>query len=195
MLKFSRLVSWPVVVWWSYIGEGALRCSLYLSPKGSWWLPNVFIFTIHPFSLESTDDTTFLGYIIFVFGSHQKAFDSIASLEVYLDPMLPANILYTFTESLYIRKHHVWLLVPCCSPGVNIWLCSLLMLCLTVLAFDLNPVQGPKWIFVSCQDFLEVIFFLFQELVVGTHSFCPVMQGIYDTVFCCNGVVTIPLQI
>ena len=43
--------------------------------------------------------------MIFVFGSHQEAFDGVASLEVYLDPMLLANILYAFTESLYIRKH------------------------------------------------------------------------------------------
>ena len=31
MLKFSMVTWWPVVLKWSYIGEGALRCSLNLS--------------------------------------------------------------------------------------------------------------------------------------------------------------------
>ena len=33
MLKLSNVILWPVMFWWSYIGEGALRCSLNLSPK------------------------------------------------------------------------------------------------------------------------------------------------------------------
>ena len=33
MLKFSSKVIWPVVLPWSWIGEGAFRCSLNLSPN------------------------------------------------------------------------------------------------------------------------------------------------------------------
>ena len=33
LLKFSNDVVWPVVFWCSDIGEGAFRCSLYLSPN------------------------------------------------------------------------------------------------------------------------------------------------------------------
>ena len=33
ILKFSSVVVWPVVLKWSYIGEGAFRCSLNLSPN------------------------------------------------------------------------------------------------------------------------------------------------------------------
>ena len=33
MLKFSTLMSWPVMVWWSKMGERAFWCSLNLSPK------------------------------------------------------------------------------------------------------------------------------------------------------------------
>ena len=33
ILKLSRDTSWPVVFWWSMIGDGALKCSLYLSPN------------------------------------------------------------------------------------------------------------------------------------------------------------------
>ena len=33
ILKFSTDVVWPVLFWCSYIGDGAFKCSLYLSPK------------------------------------------------------------------------------------------------------------------------------------------------------------------
>ena len=33
ILKLSRDTSWPVVFWWSLMGDGALMCSLNLSPK------------------------------------------------------------------------------------------------------------------------------------------------------------------
>ena len=33
IVKLSRETSWPVVFWWSMIGDGALMCSLYLSPN------------------------------------------------------------------------------------------------------------------------------------------------------------------
>ena len=33
ILKLSRDTSWPVVFWWSMMGDGALMCSLYLSPN------------------------------------------------------------------------------------------------------------------------------------------------------------------
>ena len=33
ILKLSRDTSWPVVFWWCMMGDGALICSLNLSPK------------------------------------------------------------------------------------------------------------------------------------------------------------------
>ena len=33
MVKLSIVTSWPEVLWWSYIGDGALRCSFNLSSK------------------------------------------------------------------------------------------------------------------------------------------------------------------
>ena len=33
MLKLSRETSWPVLFWWSMMGDGVLICSLNLSPK------------------------------------------------------------------------------------------------------------------------------------------------------------------
>ena len=33
IVKLSRETSWPVVFWWSMMGDGVLMCSLYLSPN------------------------------------------------------------------------------------------------------------------------------------------------------------------
>ena len=43
--KFSILMLWPVVLWWSNMGDGAFWCSLNLSPKVSGGFP--YIFHIH----------------------------------------------------------------------------------------------------------------------------------------------------
>ena len=33
ILKFSKDDSWPLMIWWWNIGDGAFKCSLYLSPN------------------------------------------------------------------------------------------------------------------------------------------------------------------
>ena len=33
IVKLSRETSWPVMFWWPMMGDGALMCSLYLSPN------------------------------------------------------------------------------------------------------------------------------------------------------------------
>ena len=33
MVKLSIVTSWPEMLWWSYMGDGALRCSFNLSSK------------------------------------------------------------------------------------------------------------------------------------------------------------------
>ena len=47
ILKLSRETSWPVMFWWSMMGDGALMCSLYL-------LPNVLPDSPMYFSSQST---------------------------------------------------------------------------------------------------------------------------------------------
>ena len=47
--------------------------------------------------LEPVDDATLFGYVVLIFGSHQEAFDGIASPKVCLYPMLFAYILHAFT--------------------------------------------------------------------------------------------------
>ena len=92
MLKFSNETWWPVVLKWSKIGEGALRCSLNLS-KCSGWFTYVFIITLHPVAFKSVDDSTSALHRILILWSHQEVFDCCTSLEVHLHPMVIASFL------------------------------------------------------------------------------------------------------
>ena len=87
-----------VVIYWGV----AFRCSLNLSPKVLGWLPYVFIITVHPLAFESVNDATFHCDVIFIFGSHQEAFDGIASFVVHLYPMLAAYVLHAHTQTSLI---------------------------------------------------------------------------------------------
>ena len=103
--------------------------------------------------------------MVLVFGSHQEAFDGIASLEVCLDPMFLPHILHALTQSFNIRKHHIWPLVACCNIGNSV-LWSSLFLGYGGFVLELHPVQGPHWVFVFCEDLLEMFFLIFQQLFV-----------------------------
>ena len=134
MLKLSMMILRPMVVKWSYIGEGVFRCSLNLS-KSSWWLPYIFIITVHPIALVSVDDVTLLCDGIFIFRSHQEAFDVITSLVVHLYCMFSAYIFYAFTQPFYIWDHHIGSRIASCSIGTDV--SSLLVLVLSWGCFDL----------------------------------------------------------
>ena len=47
ILKFSKDVSWPLILWCWNIGEGAFKCSLYLSPKDLPDFTNVLFPTVN----------------------------------------------------------------------------------------------------------------------------------------------------
>ena len=70
--------------------------------KSSWWIPYVSIITVHPVAFEPVDDATLHCDMIFIFGSHQEAFDGIASSVVHLYPMFVAYALHAFTQISYI---------------------------------------------------------------------------------------------
>ena len=72
ILKLLSVVEWPVMLLWSYIGEGAFRCSFNLSPKCSSCLPYVLLITFQPVTSISVNYNTFCGDMIFVFGCHNQ---------------------------------------------------------------------------------------------------------------------------
>ena len=84
-----------MVIYW---GGGLQVFSEPLS-KSSWWLPYIFIITVHPVAFVSVDDATFLCDGIFVFRSHQEAFDGITP---------PCNVL-VFSESIKMYAENMGL--------------------------------------------------------------------------------------
>ena len=67
-------------------------------PKCSWGLFNVVFITFHPVTFVSIHCALF-GEGVFAFESHQEAFDSIASSEVYMYPMFITYILKALTQA------------------------------------------------------------------------------------------------
>ena len=104
MLKFSMAMLRPVVLKWSYMGEGALRCSLNHSPKCSRGLSNILLITFHPVTFVSIDDSTFLLDGILAFWSDQDVLDGITSFKIHLHTMFPACLFEAFTDTICSRE-------------------------------------------------------------------------------------------
>ena len=127
---------------WSNIGKGAFRCSLNLSPK----VLELFI-TFHPVTFVSVDDSTFLLYRVFIFGSHQEVLDGSTSFEVHFHPIFAANLLNAVTQPTVVRNYYVWLLDVFVGTRVSGFV--------TVFVrgwfpgFHSNPVQSPGGVFAS----------------------------------------------
>ena len=101
MLKFSSEVVWPVVLLWSYMGEGAFRCSLYLSPNVL-DVTNVLLITFQPITFESVNYTTLFGYVVFIFWCHQFIFQGLPTLKVHLyATFLPIFLKLSLSPLLY----------------------------------------------------------------------------------------------
>ena len=113
--------------------------------KSSQGLSNVLFITLHPVALVSIDDSTFLLYRIFIFGSHQEVFDSSTSFKVHLYPIFAANLLFTLTQPTVIRNHYVRLLVVVIAVRVS----SVVIVIIKgwFLCSDSDPVQGPNGVF------------------------------------------------
>ena len=57
----------------------------------------------------------------------------------------------------------------------------------------LHPVQSPLGIFALSESFPEVFIFLFEQLSIAAHSFGPMGEGVDNTEFGREVMVTIPL--
>ena len=165
MLKFSIVVVWPVVLEWSCIWEGAFWCSLNLSPNvlEDYPMHSSSHFTLSHFI--SVYDSTFPKDEIFTLGSHQEAFDGLASSEVHLFPMFVAYFLQTLTQPFSIRNNHIRSLVVC---SVASWVVG----ASSVVILD-RSFESPCWVPAPCQHVVQMFFL--QELRAGTNSSGPVV--------------------
>ena len=68
MLNCSESIGCPVVVLWRWMGEGALKCSLTLSPRDQPDSPMYSTGAIYLGAFIMVDNPTFVGFRILVFG-------------------------------------------------------------------------------------------------------------------------------
>ena len=173
MLKLSKAVRWPVVLSWSQIGEGNLRCSLNLS-KYTCRFISVFFITFNPGTLVSVDNSTLLCDGISIFGGHQEDLAGSVSFDMYLYPM---QVLFFFGSSglfllLVFLEGLIWVLF---------------------LIFNLSEWSGG--ILVSLLWLPYVFLFFMWKLWVGTNSSCSVCKDFKHTIFSNNVVMAVPVQI
>ena len=65
------------------LGDGALRCSLSLSPNTP-RLSNVLFRTVYVWAFECVDNPTLLKFVVLVLGCNEKCFYGVCTFEMYL---------------------------------------------------------------------------------------------------------------
>ena len=191
ILKFSIVVLWPVMFWCSKMGDGAFKCSLYLSSKvlaGSIIdssshsvLPHLnqymmlLWFVMASLSLGTSTDFSKCSLLWNVPGHH-----------------ICHKFLVALTWALWIRYHYVTSLV--CLAGVVAVLFSSIPFVFVFLLLQ-NFIYCPIWIFALRKDLLKMFQFLLQQFRVGAHCFVPVCEGVNHTVFTSQVVVDVPLKV
>ena len=106
--------------------------------------------------------------------------------------MFPADVFATLTHSFHVRPNYI----GCILIVASIVLVDVIVISSVVfLLFNVCPVQSPCWVIATSECFVEVIFFLFEQLVVGTDCLSSVFKSVDKTELSRQMVVTVPLQI
>ena len=193
ILKFSMVTVWPEMLWGSYIGEGAFRCSLNLSAKV---LADSPMYSHHtpPCHICICIWLHFFKDWIFVLCSHEEVLDGGSSFLLYFYVIFPVNFLETFTHSLMVWYYVMWFLISAVVRDRVLDVAFVLLWgwCLTP---QLDSVEGLCWICASFQTLVQMLFFFLQLMWARTEGFCPAEKGANHTVLRWNSMMAIPMQI
>ena len=135
MLKLSRDNSWPVMVWWSWMGDGSLHVFSEPVCKCFVIFPNIFFITVHPATPEPVDHSTLLQDGMSIFGVYQKVLDGVASFGKHFYPMFSSHIFAALTHAMDVWNNYIGLVVTPSFVGVID--CPLTSVCLPLL-FDVG---------------------------------------------------------
>ena len=145
---------------------GGLEVFLQPFSKCSSCLTNIFFITLQPITFEPVYYATFVGNVVFIFGSHQFIFQGLATFEMNFYAIFLPNVLDCFTQAFFIWNSYMGfglcLDVSVVLPGF--W----------CIYLQLHSSYCPVWVFACCQGLLYVCVFFFQQPVIGTEVFCPV---------------------
>ena len=129
------------------MGDGALRCSFNLSSK---FLADSPIYSSSQSTLSHLNlyMTHFFADWVFVLWGHEVVFDGMTTFQVYINPILLANVFVALTESMMVWDHNVrfWTTVPT-GPSLAVVTSSPLEVCECTSQFD--SINGPFRIFTS----------------------------------------------
>ena len=68
---------------------------------------------VHPFTFVPVDVSALLQDGVPIFGVYQETPDGVASSEMYFNPMISADVLLAFTQTLHIWDHYVGHFAAC----------------------------------------------------------------------------------
>ena len=148
MEKLSIVTSWPEVLWWSYMGDGALRCSFNLSSK---FLADSPIYSSSQSTLSHLNlymTPLFFVDWVFVFWWYKVVFDGLTTFQVNINPILLANVFIALTESLMVWNHNVRFWANG-TTGTSLIVVVAFLLCLSGCSSQFDSVDGPVWIITS----------------------------------------------
>ena len=161
-----------VVVMDGWVGPCVFSEPFY---KSSAWLLYVFFFTVHPTTLESVNQPTFVEDGVSVLGVYQEVLDGAVSFEMHFNTMFPADVLTALTHSFNIGHHHVGLIVVevCVVPDVA----GILVGSVGILLFDTGPdtsttIKWCCWENIFLHTWWSQCWWLGESLCLTNNLFC-----------------------
>ena len=191
--KLLWLVGWPVWLLWWWMAEGAFRCSLYLSPKVlevspmySWLQPRSPHWYQEMASLWLTIGSLSLG-------ETRKFLNGSATFEVGLDAIPTTDLFDTFAKTLCVGYDNVTLILQFMVGKLGIVSAPIIDLSGRPVESVLHLVQSPLRIFAPGESLPEVILFLLEQLRLAAYCGGPMGEGLDNTEFGWEVMVTVPL--
>ena len=178
-------------------GWGGLRVLLVSFTKGPGGFPYVFIITAQVTTLVSIYGTTLVQHRVFVLGGDQEVLDGTATLEVGLNAISMTDLFDAFTKTLCVGYDNVALTFDftCGTLGSCSAMVASPINCLTGRPVEsfLHLVQSPFRIFAFSETLPDVVLFLLEQLWLAVHCGGPMGEGVDDTKYGWEGMVTVPL--
>ena len=197
--KLLWLVGWPVWLLYWWIGEGSYWCSLYLSPK---------VLEVSPiYSSSQPRSPHWYQYMAPLWltigslslGGDQEVFDGNATFEVGLNAISTTDLFAAFTKTLCIGYDNVTFRFDFIGDSLGNWgalvINPFIDLTGALVESFLHLVQSPFRIFAFSGSLPKVVHFLLEQLRLAAHCFGHMGEGVYDTKFGWEVMVTIPLYV
>ena len=106
--------------------------------------------------------------------------------------MFPADVFAALTHSFHVGHNYIgFILVVASIVLVDVIVVSSVVF----LLFSVCPVQSPCWVLATSECFVEVFFYLLEQLVVGTDCRSSLFKGVDNTELSRQMVVTVPLLV